>query len=52
MPSDEAEKCFDKIDLNGDGYVSRSELVDLVGQFYLSSDPTAPGNLLFGRYSE
>jgi Ca2+-binding EF-hand superfamily protein len=46
----EADQCFPKYDLNGDGYVSRSELVDLVGQFYLSSDPDAPGNLLFGRY--
>jgi hypothetical protein len=44
----EADNCFGKYDLNGDGYVSRSELVDLVGQFYLSSDPDAPGNLLFG----
>ena len=48
---DEADRCFGKYDLNGDGYVSRSELVDLVGQFYLSSDPEAPGNYLFGTYS-
>jgi Ca2+-binding EF-hand superfamily protein len=45
----EADKCFGKYDLNGDGYVSRPELVDLVGQFYLSSDPTAPGTYLFGN---
>jgi len=47
----EADRCFEKYDLNEDGYVSRSELVDLVGQFYLSSDPDAPGNYLFGSYS-
>lgn len=47
----EADLCFEKYDLNGDGYVSRSELVDLVGQFFLSSDPSAPGNYLFGSYS-
>lgn len=47
----EADRCFDKYDLDGDGHVSRSELVDLVGQFYLSSDPAAPGNYLFGSYS-
>lgn len=47
---DEADRCFDKYDLNGDGYVTRSELIDLVGQFYLSSDPDAPGNYLFGGY--
>jgi Ca2+-binding EF-hand superfamily protein len=46
----EAEDCFEKYDLNGDGYVSRSELIDLVGQFYLSADPDAPGNYLFGSY--
>jgi Ca2+-binding EF-hand superfamily protein len=47
----EADDCFGRYDLNGDGFVSRSELVDLVGQFYLSSDPAAPGNYLFGGYS-
>lgn len=47
---DEADRCFDKYDLNGDGHVSRSELVDLVGQFYLSSDPEAPGNFLYGAW--
>jgi Ca2+-binding EF-hand superfamily protein len=47
----EADKCFDRYDLNGDGYVSRSELIDLVGQFFLSSDPDAAGNLLFGTYA-
>jgi Ca2+-binding EF-hand superfamily protein len=44
----EADRCFGSYDLNGDGYVSRSELVDLVGQFFMSSDPAAPGNKLFG----
>jgi Ca2+-binding EF-hand superfamily protein len=47
----EADECFPRFDLNGDGYVSRSELVDLVGQFYLSSDPAAPGNYLFGAFA-
>ena len=51
IEADEADRCFGKYDLNGDGYVSRSELVDLVGQFYMSSDPGAPGNLLFGQYA-
>lgn len=46
----EADVCFGDLDLDGDGYVSRSELVDLVGQFFLSSDPSAPGNQLFGRH--
>jgi hypothetical protein len=46
----EADRCWEKYDLNGDGYVSRSEIVDLFGQFYLSSDPSAPGSYLFGRY--
>lgn len=48
---DEAEDCFEKYDVNGDGYVSRSELVDLVAQFYMSSDPKAPGNWLFGQFN-
>jgi Ca2+-binding EF-hand superfamily protein len=43
-----ADQVFPKLDLNGDGHVSRPELMDLVAQFYMSSDPTAPGNVMFG----
>lgn len=45
-----ADTCFPKYDVNGDGYVSRQELVDIVAQFYMSSDPDAPGNWLFGPF--
>jgi Ca2+-binding EF-hand superfamily protein len=42
------DTCFPKFDRNGDGYVTRDELIALVREFFLSSDPDAPGNLLFG----
>jgi predicted heme/steroid binding protein len=45
-----AESCFARYDLNRDGQVTRSEWVDLMGQFYNSSDPDAPGNWLFGPF--
>lgn len=46
-----ADECFPRYDANGDGYVSRSELVELVREFYLGSDPDAAGNLLYGPLS-
>jgi juvenile hormone diol kinase len=48
----EADGCFYKYDLDGDGFVTRSEFVNLVAQFYLSSDPSAPGNYLFGAFAQ
>lgn len=50
MPEELAEEVFPKLDLNGDGVISKDEFLELVGQFHLSDDPDAPGNLLFGSY--
>lgn len=44
----QAGPVFDSLDMNQDGYISRSELLDHVGDFFFSSSDDAPGNALFG----
>lgn len=43
-----ANLIFQKIDLNQDNYISRSEHKTLIDQFFKSKDPEAPGNCFFG----
>lgn len=40
--------AFAHLDRDGDGHITRSEMLDLVSDFYFSDDPQAPGNWLFG----
>lgn len=47
---DLAESVFVELDTNGDGVISRDELLDVARDFYRSDDPEAPGNLLFGPF--
>ena len=42
---------FDKLDENKDDYISKSELIDGCYDFFLSSDPDAPGNWMFGNWN-
>lgn len=39
---------FEVLDEDGDGLLSRGEVVRLVKDFYLTNDPEAPGNLFYG----
>ncbi|MGD8321338.1 MAG: EF-hand domain-containing protein [Gemmatimonadota bacterium] len=43
-----ARQIFLDLDVDGDGRVTRQELVDMAHDFYRSDDPDAPGNRLFG----
>ncbi|MFD7922641.1 EF-hand domain-containing protein [Streptomyces sp. NPDC059740] len=43
---------FEELDLNGDGYLSRTEFAALWRQFWISDDPAEPGNLLCGRFAD
>jgi Ca2+-binding EF-hand superfamily protein len=45
-----ARGVFVELDLDGDGAISRAELLEMADQFYRSDDPSAPGNNLFGPY--
>lgn len=46
-----ARQVFLDLDADGDGSVTRRELVQMVDEFYRSDDPDAPGNRLFGAHS-
>jgi len=48
LKSDLAREVFADLDLDGDGVVTREELMEMAQQFYRSDDPDAPGNRLFG----
>jgi Ca2+-binding EF-hand superfamily protein len=44
----DAAHCFAGLDRNGDGVLTRHEILDLVLEYYCSDDPKAPGNQFFG----
>ncbi len=43
-----ADDIFRRLDLNADGYISRSEHLTLIAQFFRSQNPQSPGNWIFG----
>lgn len=50
VPEAEAVDAFRRLDLNGDGYLSREELFQNLKEYYFTDDPNAPGNWFFGPY--
>lgn len=47
-PEADAQAAFERLDVNGDGVLTRDEAVGLLKEFLLSNDPEAPGNHLMG----
>ncbi len=45
-----ARTVFEALDADGDGAITRDELLDLSREFYRGSDAGAAGNLLFGPF--
>lgn len=45
-----ARTVFRELDANGDGVITRDELLEISRQFYRGRDIEASGNLLFGPY--
>lgn len=45
-----AGQAFARLDRDGDGSLSREEVLAMTREFYLSDDPNAPGNWLFGPW--
>jgi Ca2+-binding EF-hand superfamily protein len=50
LSSSLAKQAFSRLDLSGDGRLSRSIFIQFGSNFYLSDDPNMPGNWLFGPY--
>lgn len=48
QPAD-ADVIFELLDADGRGTLSRTELAEALRQFYTSSNPTDPGNHVYGR---
>ncbi len=44
------EENFKRLDIDGDGVVSRAEAMQRIAEFYFGDDPDAPGNYLFGPF--
>ncbi len=45
----ESKAAFDQLDRDGTGVLTEQDLVQAVKEFYLSNDPQAPGNVLYGE---
>lgn len=50
--AEEGEVAFQKLDKDGNGFLTREEFLDAVTQFHLSDDPEAPGNWLYGPFQK
>jgi hypothetical protein len=42
------DETFAKIDVNGDGNLSKEEVMAMINEFYFSSDPDSAGSYMFG----
>jgi hypothetical protein len=50
LDGEEADEIFGRLDLDGDGRITRDEFVTLWLEYWRSEDEAAPSNWLFGRY--
>lgn len=46
---EESGSAFQRLDRNGRGNLTEEDVVEAVKEFYLSNDPEAPGNTLYGE---
>ncbi|MEM7348798.1 MAG: EF-hand domain-containing protein, partial [Chloroflexota bacterium] len=51
-PENEYELAFDKLDLDGSGYLTAEEIKAAGRQFFSSDDPEARGNWIYGDYTK
>lgn len=50
LTESDAREAFHRMDQDGDGRITRDEFLQRASEFYLSDDPDAPGNWLFGPF--
>jgi hypothetical protein len=46
---EESRAAFERLDRDGTGALTEKNVIDAVKEFYLSDDPAAPGNALYGE---
>ena len=49
VPNASPAVAFARLDSDGDGKLSRSDVMRLTGEYFRSNDTSAPGNALFGQ---
>lgn len=49
---DRHEAVFHRLDRDDKGYLTEADLTEATKEFYLSNDPEAPGNVLYGELPE
>ncbi|MFJ3882445.1 EF-hand domain-containing protein [Streptomyces sp. NPDC090077] len=52
VPAEQSGPAFEKVDRDGDGIISHHEYRTAIVDFYLSTDPHAPGNYLLGPLTQ
>ena len=50
IPQNTAKVGFEELDMNKDDIVSSDEMINGLKNFFKSSDPNAPGNMIFGDW--
>jgi hypothetical protein len=49
---DRSAEAFDRLDRDDSGVLTEDNVIEAVKEFYLSNDPNAPGNALYGELPE
>ncbi|GLW53714.1 MULTISPECIES: EF-hand domain-containing protein [Streptomycetaceae] len=52
VPQELSQEAFARVDRDGNGVISYGEYRAAIVEFYLSTDPTAPGNFLLGPLTQ
>src|SRR4051812_21919317 len=50
LTADQARQTFERLDVSGQGYLTREEIYARAHEFFYSDDPDAPGSWLFGVF--
>ncbi len=50
ISTDDMQPVFDLLDVRGNGYITQRDFQLLMLDFFLSEDPSKPGNYTFGRF--
>lgn len=50
IPHEYVAESFDELDSNHDEFISADEMINGLRNFFKSSDPNSPGNLIFGDW--